>query len=200
MTGYNANERSWCQDGDGWSREIYVQNTLQVTLANKGTCRKNRSIGKCPHSSNIVELDKRTRTERGVAMNEKLNCHGCKWLDRYKKDGNGYCCMVDNSKTQPSKIRRPDTERCELYEFGDWATRYTAKPYIVYFFIKENRKEYLADVVIEAASAKEACARCKEWYFKKTGKNAFRPTTSISDETQKWYAEHDRLAILNINK
>ena len=53
------------------------------------------------------------------------------------------------------------------------------KPYIVYFFIKENRKEYLADVVIEAASAKEACARCKEWYFKKTGKNAFRPTTSI---------------------
>lgn len=53
------------------------------------------------------------------------------------------------------------------------------KPYIVYFFIKENRTEYLADVVIEAASAKEACARCKEWYFKKTGKNAFRPTTSI---------------------
>lgn len=74
------------------------------------------------------------------------------------------------------------------------------KPYIVYFFIKENRTEYLADVVIEATSAKEACARCKEWYFKKTGKNVFRPTTSISDETKKWYAEHDRLAILNINE
>ena len=74
------------------------------------------------------------------------------------------------------------------------------KPYIVYFFIKESRKEYLADVVIEAASAKEACARCKEWYFKKTGKNAFRPTTSISDEIKKWHAEHDSLAILNINE
>lgn len=49
------------------------------------------------------------------------------------------------------------------------------KPYIVYFFIKENRKEYLADVVIEAASAKEACARCKEWYFKKTGKKRISP-------------------------
>ena len=78
--------------------------------------------------------------------------------------------------------------------------RTSMKPYIVYFFIKENRKKYLADVVIEAASAKEACARCKEWYFKKTGKNAFRPTTSISDETKKWHAEHDSLAILNINE
>ena len=24
-----------------------------------------------------------------------MNCHGCKWLDRYKKDGNGYCCKVE---------------------------------------------------------------------------------------------------------
>ena len=55
---------------------------------------------------------------------EKLNCHGCKWLDRYKMDGNGYCCTVVRSKTQTSKIRRPDMERCELYEFGDWATRW----------------------------------------------------------------------------
>ena len=37
-----------------------------------------------------------------------MNCHGCKWLDRYKVDGNGYCCMVVRSKTQTSKVRRPD--------------------------------------------------------------------------------------------
>lgn len=49
-----------------------------------------------------------------------MNCHGCKWLDRYKKDGNGYCCMVVRSKTQTSKVRRPDMERCELYKPGDW--------------------------------------------------------------------------------
>lgn len=58
-----------------------------------------------------------------------MNCHGCKWLDRYKKDGNGYCCMVVRSKTQTSKVRRPDMERCELYKpatgkpLGDRATR-----------------------------------------------------------------------------
>lgn len=55
-----------------------------------------------------------------------MNCHGCKWLDRYKIDGNGYCCIVVRSKTKTSKIRRPDMERCELYEADDWATRYTA--------------------------------------------------------------------------
>lgn len=27
-----------------------------------------------------------------------MNCHGCKWLDRYKKDGNGYCCMVERTR------------------------------------------------------------------------------------------------------
>ena len=31
---------------------------------------------------------------------------------------------VVRSKTQTSKIRRPDMERCELYEFGDWAARW----------------------------------------------------------------------------
>lgn len=66
-----------------------------------------------------------------------MNCNGCKWLDRYKTDGSGYCCMVQRSKTYKesyvsengllicsSKVRNPDMERCELYEFGDFATRY----------------------------------------------------------------------------
>lgn len=53
-----------------------------------------------------------------------MNYHGCKWLDRYKKDGNGYCCMVERSKTQREKVRRPDMERCELYKPGDFNTRY----------------------------------------------------------------------------
>lgn len=53
-----------------------------------------------------------------------MNCHGCKWLDRYKEDGNGYCCMVERSETQTSKIRRPNMERCELYKPGDWKTRW----------------------------------------------------------------------------
>jgi len=68
------------------------------------------------------------------------NCHGCKWLDRYKEDGRGYCSMVERSeqgrahrrwlwehreefmlgrKEEPSvKVRTPDMERCELYEKG----------------------------------------------------------------------------------
>lgn len=76
------------------------------------------------------------------------NCHGCKHLDRYKTDGRGYCCMVERSKqgeafrdwlwghrkefeagrkeTPSIKLRRPDMERCELYEAGDFKTRYKA--------------------------------------------------------------------------
>lgn len=58
-----------------------------------------------------------------------MNCHGCKWLDRYKMDGNGYCCHVVRSKTysliKSAKVRRPDMERCELYEAGDWAKRWS---------------------------------------------------------------------------
>lgn len=53
-----------------------------------------------------------------------MNCHGCKWLDRYQRDGNGYCCMVVRSKTQKARARFPDMERCELYEKGDWRRRY----------------------------------------------------------------------------
>lgn len=53
-----------------------------------------------------------------------MNCHGCKWLDRYKEDGRGYCCMVVRSKSQSSKIRMPDMERCERYKPGDFKTRW----------------------------------------------------------------------------
>lgn len=59
-----------------------------------------------------------------------MNCCGCKWLDRYKKDGNGYCCMVERSSQKHDvhcKIRYPEKERCELYEAGDFATRYEGK-------------------------------------------------------------------------
>ena len=59
------------------------------------------------------------------------------------------------------------------------------KSYTVYFFTKENRTEYLNEVFIEANTAKEACAICKQWYHEKTGKNAFRPTTKKEDWT--WY-------------
>lgn len=40
------------------------------------------------------------------------------------KDESSYCCMVVRSKTQTSKVRRPDMERCELYKPGDWKTRW----------------------------------------------------------------------------
>jgi len=66
------------------------------------------------------------------------NCHGCKWLDEVKSHppGSGYCCHVVrssgynpggilNGKLEPGdKIRRPEKGRCELYEAGDFATRY----------------------------------------------------------------------------
>ena len=55
----------------------------------------------------------------------ELNCHGCKHLDRYKEDGMSYCCVVERSKTQTEKARRPYMARCELYEKGDFKTRWT---------------------------------------------------------------------------
>lgn len=69
----------------------------------------------------------------------RVNCHGCKWLDRYKEDGNGYCCMVERSKgyrgqyiedgrlMPGSKVRTPNMEPCELYESGSWEFRYRAE-------------------------------------------------------------------------
>ena len=58
------------------------------------------------------------------------------------------------------------------------------KTYVVYFFIKANRTEYLADVAVEAPTAKAACALCKD---------SFRPTTKLSDEDRKWYEDHNRI-------
>lgn len=75
-------------------------------------------------------------------MCDVLNCDGCKWLDRVrsKEAGHGYCCRVVRSElwketrlvsgpdAAPSpKVRRHDMERCELYESGDFATRYGLK-------------------------------------------------------------------------
>ena len=70
-----------------------------------------------------------------------MNCHGCKWLDRYKKDGNGYCCMVERSKTQREKVRRPDMERCELYKPGDFNTRYRTEVNELKSSIQRNSAE-----------------------------------------------------------
>ena len=55
-----------------------------------------------------------------------MNCHGCKWLDEVKSQpkGSGYCCRVVRNKTQNKKARYSYMERCELYEQGDFATRY----------------------------------------------------------------------------
>ena len=54
-----------------------------------------------------------------------MNCHGCKWLDRYKQDGRGYCCKVERSKEiNRDKQRLPNMSRCELYEKGDFKTRH----------------------------------------------------------------------------
>lgn len=39
-----------------------------------------------------------------------MNCHGCKWLDD---------CGI-----RSPEIRRPEYERCELYEPGDFKTRF----------------------------------------------------------------------------
>ena len=64
-------------------------------------------------------------------MNGKtLTAEQCSKLSIYilmttkTRDGNGYCCMVERSKTQREKVRRPDMERCELYKPGDFSTRY----------------------------------------------------------------------------
>lgn len=81
------------------------------------------------------------------------NCVGCKWLDSTDRRGSGYCCMVERSRQgqahrehlsahrdeyelgrveRPSiRKRTPDTVRCELYEAGDYATRYGGGEYDV---------------------------------------------------------------------
>lgn len=65
-----------------------------------------------------------------------MNCHGCKWLDEYGRAGAGYCSTVERSKDyhtmdcaidcghRAPKIRRPEDERCELYEAGNFRERF----------------------------------------------------------------------------
>ena len=55
-----------------------------------------------------------------------MNCHGCKWLDEVKRNGDGYCAVVVRSKNykQGDRVRRSDMERCELFEAGAWKTRH----------------------------------------------------------------------------
>lgn len=71
-----------------------------------------------------------------------MNCHGCKWLDevRGRSPGTGYCCHVRRSALyydmdciidcggRAPEIRRPKDKRCELYEAGEFATRYNCPP------------------------------------------------------------------------
>lgn len=57
---------------------------------------------------------------------EETNCHGCKWLDNVNNKGEGYCCQVVRSQTYKSgdKVRHQKSKRCELYEEGNFTTRY----------------------------------------------------------------------------
>lgn len=53
------------------------------------------------------------------------------------------------------------------------------KNYTVYYVIKVNRAEWLHKMVVESVNAREAVRLCKTAVFEKSGKNAFRPSTSI---------------------
>lgn len=56
-----------------------------------------------------------------------MNCHGCKWLDETRPQGNGYCSRVVRSKTQDEKVRRAHMERCELYAAGNFKERWNGE-------------------------------------------------------------------------
>lgn len=77
-----------------------------------------------------MSLKLKNKAEIAAMPKIENNCHGCKWLDRdmfVNEDGNGYCCKVESSSQRRNpgcKMRRPNKVRCELYEAGDWATRY----------------------------------------------------------------------------
>lgn len=65
-----------------------------------------------------------------------MNCHGCNWLDETRPQRAGYCSTVQRSKdyhTMPCiidcgqrapEVRRPELPRCELFEPGDFKTRF----------------------------------------------------------------------------
>ena len=53
----------------------------------------------------------------GNAEYQVKNCHGCKWLDRYKEDGRGYCSRVERSE-QGKAHRRWLWEHREEFMLG----------------------------------------------------------------------------------
>ena len=65
-----------------------------------------------------------------------MNCRGCRWLDETRPQGAGYRCTVERSHDyhtmpcvidcghRPPEIRRPEDQRCELFEPGDFKTRF----------------------------------------------------------------------------
>lgn len=55
------------------------------------------------------------------------------------------------------------------------------KSYQVFYIIKRNRHEELNHIFIMANNAREACRKCKEVVYEKTGRNAFRPTTNVGN-------------------
>lgn len=75
------------------------------------------------------------------SIEQTLLCNGCKWLDTRhgnRKTPKGYCCHVERSSQRKvqretkfgvvdAKVRDETTPRCELYEAGDFATRYITK-------------------------------------------------------------------------
>lgn len=58
------------------------------------------------------------------------------------------------------------------------------KTYQVFYWIKQNKHEYLNHIFIKATNAKEACKTAKEVVKNKTGKNAFRPTTKVPSQEE----------------
>lgn len=56
------------------------------------------------------------------------------------------------------------------------------KSYQVFYVIKRNRTEECNHIFIMANNAKEACQKCKEVVYEKTGRNAFRPTAKVCNQ------------------
>lgn len=58
------------------------------------------------------------------------------------------------------------------------------KYYQVFYWIKKNNKEYLNHMFVIASNVIDACRKCKEEVYRKTGQNAFRPTTKAPTTTE----------------
>lgn len=55
------------------------------------------------------------------------------------------------------------------------------KCYQVFYITKRNKKEEINHIYVTGNNSKEACKKCKEIVLEQTGRNAFRPTTNISN-------------------